>query len=137
HSSSEDFTWTVVNVLLANPGDQSSADGNSVALQLQGHAAGGSSLTYSAVGLPPGLSINSGTGLISGMLTAASHSGGPYLVTVTAAHGTDSDSQTFLWHVGHIGLLNPGDRSDLEGATVSLPLTASDPDGDPLTYTAV
>src|SRR5262249_21206324 len=72
----------------------------------------------------------------SGTLTATAHSGGPYLVTVTAAHGSDSDSQTFLWHVVHVGLVNPGHRSDLEGATVSLALTASDPDGDPLTYIA-
>ena len=45
-------------------------------------------LTYSAVNLPDGLSINSATGLISGNITyhAAFHS--PYAATVTVSDGT-------------------------------------------------
>ena len=46
--------------------------------------------TYSEVGLPSGVSINSSTGLISGTPAANSHDDSPYNVTVTAADGTFS-----------------------------------------------
>ncbi|MGE0165096.1 MAG: tandem-95 repeat protein, partial [Dongiaceae bacterium] len=52
----------------------------------------GDTLTYSAAGLPTGLSINAATGLISGSLSATAATGGPgggnvYTVTVTASDG--------------------------------------------------
>ncbi len=53
-------------------------------------------VTYSAVGLPVGLSINASTGVISG--TPASTSGSPFTVIITANNGTSSSTavtQTF------------------------------------------
>src|SRR6185437_17078852 len=53
-------------------------------------------LTYSATGLPAGLSINSSTGLISGTFTTQ----GTSSVTVIATDGTGaSGSATFTWTV--------------------------------------
>ncbi len=70
------------------------------AVSLQIHAsdsASGQTLTYSAIGLPSGLSINSSTGLISG---TAPRRTGTSSVTVTATDGTGaSGSASFSWTI--------------------------------------
>jgi len=71
--------------------------GASVSLQLAASDADGDAITYGATGLPPGLSINTTTGLISGTLAPAS--AGTYTVTVTASDGSKSTSTTFTWTV--------------------------------------
>lgn len=83
------------NPSVTNPGNRSTAVGQSVSLQMQ--ATGGTSpYTWSASGLPAGLSISSSSGLISGSPTTAGTSN----VTVTV---TDSASRTgstnFTWTV--------------------------------------
>ncbi|WP_435851584.1 putative Ig domain-containing protein [Streptomyces mirabilis] len=84
-------------VTVTNPGNQTSVTGARYSLQVQASdSASGQSLTYTASGLPAGLSINSSTGLISGTPTAV----GTSTVTVTAtdtAGGTGS--ATFTWTV--------------------------------------
>ncbi len=82
-------------VTVANPGAQSSVSGSAVSLQISGTDSGGLGLTYSASGLPPGLSISS-AGLISGTPTTA----GTYSVTVAAKDSTGATgSATFGWTV--------------------------------------
>jgi hypothetical protein len=73
--------------------------GIAVELQLQASDPGNQALTYSAVGLPPGLTINAATGLISGILTSAA--AGMYQVTVMASNGYGSQMQSFDWIVTH------------------------------------
>jgi hypothetical protein len=82
-------------VSVSNPGNQSATVGTTVSLQIQASDSGGATLTYSATGLPPGLSINSATGVISGTPTNT----GTYSVTVTASTGTASGSTSFIWTV--------------------------------------
>jgi len=84
-------------VTVTNPGSQSTAVGTAVSLQVSASdSASGQTLTYSATGLPTGLSISSG-GLISGTPTTA----GTYSVTVTAKDTTGaSGSASFTWTVG-------------------------------------
>jgi len=84
-------------VTVTNPGSQTGTVGTALS-GLQIHAtdsASGQTLTYSASGLPPGLSI-SAAGLISGTPTTA----GTYGVTVTATDATGaSGTATFSWTV--------------------------------------
>ena len=63
-------------------------------------------LTFTATNLPPGLSLDPGTGLITGTITPDAYLGGPYSVTITATdpHGAPY-SQTFTWNVVNPDLL--------------------------------
>jgi hypothetical protein len=85
-------------VTVGNPGSQTSTAGTAASLQVgASDSASGQTLTYSATGLPAGLSINSSTGLISGTPTTAGTSN----VTVTATDTTGAHgSASFSWTVG-------------------------------------
>jgi O-glycosyl hydrolase len=84
-------------VTVTNPGSQTGTVGTAASLQIQASdSASGQTLTYSAAGLPAGLSINSSTGLISGTPTTA----GTSSVTVTATDTTGaSGSASFSWTI--------------------------------------
>jgi hypothetical protein len=84
-------------VTVTNPGNQTGTVGTAVSLQIKAtDSASGQTLTYSATGLPAGLSINSSTGLISGTPTTAA----TYSVTVTAKDTTGATgSASFAWTV--------------------------------------
>ncbi|MGW7254897.1 putative Ig domain-containing protein [Streptomyces sp. NPDC054834] len=89
-------TSTGNTVTVTNPGSQSTTTGGSASLQIKASDSAGATLTYSASGLPTGLSINSSTGLISGTASTA----GTYGVTVTATDSTGaSGSASFTWTV--------------------------------------
>jgi hypothetical protein len=101
-SGSAAFTWTVNavagnTVTVANPGNQTGTVGTAASLQVvASDSASGQTLSYSATGLPAGLSINSASGLISGTPTAA----GTSSVTVTATDTTGAaGSAAFTWTV--------------------------------------
>ncbi|MFF2145188.1 M4 family metallopeptidase [Kitasatospora sp. NPDC058190] len=96
--------WAAVNVgslpnpggvTVTSPGNQSTAVGGSVNLQIK--ASGGTApLSYSASGLPAGLAINAGTGVITGSPTAAGSSN----VTVTVKDSAGKSGTTsFTWTV--------------------------------------
>jgi len=80
---------------LANPGAQTSTAGQADTLQLAGSDPDGLAVTYSATGLPPGLTLGTSTGFISGTPTTA----GNYSVTATVSDGVLTASQTFSWSV--------------------------------------
>jgi O-glycosyl hydrolase len=84
-------------VTVTNPGSQTGTVGTAASLQVQASdSASGQTLTYSATGLPAGMSISSSTGLISGTPTTA----GTSTVTVTATDGTGaSGSASFTWTI--------------------------------------
>jgi serine protease len=81
-------------VTVTSPGNQSGTVGTAVSLQVSAaDSASGQTLTYSATGLPAGLSISS-SGLISGTPTTA----GTSSVTVTATDTTGAHgSAAFTW----------------------------------------
>ncbi len=79
--------------VLNNPGNQSGYTGTAVTIPLSATDADGDTLTYSAGGLPAGVTIATTTGLITGTPTTA----GNYQVSVTASDGRASVSQLFTW----------------------------------------
>jgi serine protease len=87
-------------VSVTNPGSQTGTVGTATSLQIHATDSGGATLTYSATGLPTGLSINSSSGLISGTPSAA----GTFSVTVTAKDSTGaSGSTSFTWTINGSG----------------------------------
>jgi hypothetical protein len=88
-------------VTVTNPGNQAGTVGTPASVQIRASdSSAGQTLTYGATGLPPGESINSSTGLISGTPTTA----GTYNVTVTARDGTGaSGAASFTWTVSSSG----------------------------------
>ncbi len=88
-------------VTVTNPGNQTGTVGTPVSLQIHASdSASGQTLTYSATGLPAGLSINSSSGLISGTPTTAA----TYSVTVKATDTTGaSGSASFSWTISTSG----------------------------------
>ncbi|WP_328750409.1 putative Ig domain-containing protein [Streptomyces sp. NBC_00285] len=90
-------TTTGNTVTVTNPGSQSTTTGGTASLQISASDSAGATLTYSASGLPTGLSISSSTGKISGTASTA----GTYQVTVTASDSTGaSGAASFTWTVG-------------------------------------
>jgi hypothetical protein len=140
NSAKENFSWTVTDtpqpLQLANPGNQVDAQGDSPWFDLSGTDLDGNPLTYSATGLPPGVTVDPDTGLISGQVSPTAANGSPYTVTATVSDGNMAHnvSQTFTWTVNHLGLTNPGNQANVNGDAVSLQLQANDVDGDILTY---
>ncbi|WP_191984357.1 M4 family metallopeptidase [Amycolatopsis eburnea] len=108
-------------VTVSNPGNQSTVTGASVNLPLS--ASGGTApYTWSATGLPAGLSINASTGTISGTATTAGTSN----VTVTAKDAAaKTGTASFTWTVGTTSgcsgqkLANGGFESGSTGWTAS------------------
>lgn len=123
---------------LVNPGDRTANQGEVTSLFLNGRDDDGDELTYTALGLPDGLTISTG-GVVTGTPTVA----GTFAVTATVSDGQLEHSTQFNWTV--LGdpnvnnapvLTNPGAQLNDEGDVVSLAIIASDTDGDPLTFSA-
>ena len=104
-------------VTVTNPGNQTGTVGTAVSLQIHAtDSATGQTLTYSATGLPAGLSINASSGLIPGTPTTAT----TYSVTVKATDTTGAfGTAAFSWTINPSGgggcsgqkLANPGFES--------------------------
>ena len=143
------ITVTPVNdapVGVGTIGNQADIDAETIAgLDVSGFFADvdGDTLSYSASGLPAGLTIDPITGIIGGTVDRSASQGGAggvYTVTVTANDGNGGTAaQTFTWAV-----TNPaptaGDNASttLEDTPVSgnVLTNDSDPDGDTLQVTA-
>ena len=143
-SSSATFTWTVSDVngppAIASPGNQSHAEGAAITLALVASDPDGDTLSYSATGLPPDLSVDAGTGDITGTVSFTAAAGSPYSVTASVSDGVLNASASFTWTVSDTNrppvITSPGNQSTAEGTAITLALVASDPDGDTLSYNA-
>ena len=100
-AASASFTWTVTEnhpPVVINPGTQNSAEGEIILLPIVATDLDLQPLTFTALGLPPGLTMNA-LGVITGTLPF--NAAGTYTVTVTASDGALSDSETFTWNVAN------------------------------------
>jgi hypothetical protein len=135
-----DFSGSSTNkVAIFSPGNQTTPVGTVVNLQIEGEDTATGTLSYSATGLPTGLSISSSTGVISGTASKA----GSYSVTVTGKDSTGATgSASFTWTVGSgttdtVTVTNPGSQTGTVGTATSLQIHATDSaTGQTLTYTA-
>jgi len=98
-------------ITLANPGSQRSTVRTSLTLQIRAADTRGAAVTYSATGLPSGLTINGSTGKIAGRPKRL----GKSTVTLTVADSVGTTAQTtFAWTiqgaptVSHVSLSSVG-----------------------------
>ena len=127
------------------PANQSNSEGSSITpLAVTASDPDGNTLSFSASGLPAGLSINPSTGVISGTITDGQAVSSPYSVTVTATETSGSTplsgSASFTWTVTHMNhppsITSPGSQTSSENSNPSLQMAASDPEGNPFTWSA-
>ncbi len=139
-AGSASFTWTITNTVTeTNPGNQSSVSGTAITPVGAGATDTSSTaiLSYSDGGtLPPGLSVNSSTGAISGTPNTA----GAYSVTITATDDAGfGATASFTWTVTNtVSVTNPGSQNDTSGSAITpVPIVASDSSSTAtLTYSA-
>ena len=144
--ASAGFNWLVntIPTITSAVLDQTSEEGETIALPaIVAEDLDGNTLSFSATGLPPDLTIDGATGAISGTINY--DAAGPYTTTVTVDDGLGGTaSASFAWTVNNVNrapVISPdtvGDQTSTVGiAITNLQFTATDPDGDtPLTYGA-
>jgi hypothetical protein len=127
---------------VTKPPDQTNAEGTIITpLQIQASDPDNDPIHYSASNLPLGLSINPNNGQISGTISFAAATGSPYTVQVTVTDaGLLTDTETFTWTVTNVNgapvVQQPSNQFHAAGETIFVQIQATDPDNDPLTYSA-
>jgi len=141
-SDAETVTISVGNTnrppVLATVGGKTVNEGASLTFTLSASDPDGDSLSYSASGLPSGASFNATTRTFS--WTPGSGQAGSYAPTFSVSDGSLSDAETVTISVGNSNrppvLATIGGKTVNEGASLTFTLSASDPDGDSLSYSA-
>ncbi len=105
------FTVTPANqppVFDQDLGDRSDAETSVISLSASATDPDGDTLVYSATGLPLGLSIDSDSGLISGMINHAAAASSPYSVEISVTDGVNpAVNDTFAWTVTDVPTSDP------------------------------
>ena len=130
-----------------SPGDQTNAENESVAVFVPADDAGdipANAVTWSATGLPTGLSISPTSGQITGTIGFDAAAGSPHTVTVTVTDNgvpPRAASATFLWSVTNTNRA-PTATDDTALTSEDVPLginvvgNDTDPDGSALVITS-
>ncbi len=122
--------------VLAAVGNKSVSENVRLTFSISATDPDGDSITYSATGLPSGASFSNQT--FSWTPTYAQ--AGTYQVTFIANDGQSQDSETITISVVNVNraptLSQVGNRSVDENHALTFSVTASDPDGDAISYSA-
>ena len=124
--------------------DPDSDDADTINLDVSGNFndQDGDTLTYTATGLPTGLSIDLNSGVITGTINAAASASSPFSTVITADDGTLTVDDSFSWTVdnpppvavgGCPGSASNDDGEVLSGANIAGCFT----DDDSLTFSSV
>ncbi len=90
---------------LVDPGYQSHTVGERVSLTLTTELPSSSPVTFKAHQLPPGLSLNTTTGTISGIIAPEALNQSPYRVKISVTNALRNGNQTFTWAITRNPLL--------------------------------
>ena len=133
------------NPTLAQPANMTVHAGSTADQGITGTDACGSPLTFSKVAGPAFMTVfttnpGTGTGIGDIHLTPGLSDVGSFLATVRVSNGAVNNDKSFAIQVNPSGggpptLDQPADMTVTEGVTADQILSASDPDGDPLTFT--
>ncbi len=119
-------------------GDKSVAEGAELAFIVHATDANADPLTYGAVGIPDGAALDPATGAF--VWTPSFAQAGEYVVTFTATDGELSDSDAVTLTVTDTNrppVANDATVTTTAGKPVTVTLSATDPDGDPLSWLPV
>jgi Putative Ig domain len=105
-ATTQDFTWTVKPIdnltpTLDAPAAHTTTAGTQVSIALSAGDSDRDALTYSATGLPDGMSINEFSGVISGTPAEDAIQSAPYVVTATVDDGYGGPN-TRLFQEAHV-----------------------------------
>ncbi len=124
---------------LESIGSQSTYVSQELRFTVQGSDSDGDSLTYSASSLPTGATFSGQTFT----WTPTTSQAGTYTTTFTVSDGSAQDSETVTMTVQQVSTPNTapvlagvGNKSTQENQTLSFSVSATDADGDSLTYSA-
>ena len=107
-------------------GNRTNVLGADLSLQVAATDANADALSYSATGLPSGLTINSATGVISGTPNAV----GTFNPTLSVTDNkSPSVSTTFVWMINEVVNLNPTAVTTTKAAGTAITYTASSTGG--------
>jgi len=122
--------------VLTSPGDKSTNENQLLTFTLFASDPDGDTITYSMVGTPTGATLNSTTGVFN--WTPDYMQAGSYTVTFTATANAQSDSKAISITVNNVDrapvLASPGNQTVNENTSLAFTLSATDLDGDTITY---
>ncbi|TAN62069.1 tandem-95 repeat protein, partial [bacterium] len=142
-TASEAITITVTNVnrapVLTATGNKSVAENSALSFTINATDADGDTLAYSANALPAGAALNSSSGAFNWTPTYAQ--AGSYPITFSVSDGKGgSASEAITITVANVNrapvLTAIGNQIVTENSTLTFTISATDADGDTLTYSA-
>jgi hypothetical protein len=100
YSASQSFAWNTNSpITLTASAEQANNEGDGVSVSTSSADASMGTVTYSAIGLPQGLKINTSTGAITGTVAVGDSTAGSYNFTLVASDGIYNTVQSVNWTV--------------------------------------
>ena len=140
NSATDTFNWDVSSpITITDSGDQAFNAGDTVTVPITATDTNTGTLTFSASGLPTGLTISSSSGTIAGTISSSLASG-IYTTTVSVTDNTSTDLDIFNWTIypgSAVTVANPGTQNNTEGTDIgTLSISAIYTGSGTLTYSA-